>query len=63
MIIDKYSFKQTEEYSIEVFTTLKELQSEFKGILGKGTVKEWVVNGDKEEKIIKGGKIKLYKKQ
>lgn len=62
MKIEKYSFTQTDEYSEEVFTTLTELQKEMP-YLSKKTIKDWVLSGDREYKIIKGGKIKLYKKQ
>lgn len=61
MKIEKYSFTQTNEYSEEVSTTLTELQKEMPH-LSKKTIKDWVLSGDKEHKIIKGGKIKLYKK-
>lgn len=59
MRIEKYSFTQTNEYSEEVSTTLTELQKEMPH-LSKKTIKDWVLSGDREHKIIKGGKIKLY---
>ena len=61
MKIEKYSFTQTDEYSEEVSTTLTELQKEMP-YLSKQTIKDWVLIGDKEYKIIKGGKIKLYER-
>nr|WP_317633073.1 hypothetical protein [uncultured Flavobacterium sp.] len=62
MKIEKYSFTQTETHSEEVSTTLTELQKEMP-YLSKKTIKDWVLSGDREYKIIKGGKIKLYKKE
>lgn len=59
MVIDKYSFKQTAEYTEEHVTGLKELQAEFPH-LSKQTVKDWVLSGGKE--IIKSGKIVIYKR-
>lgn len=59
MRIDKYSFKQTNEYSEEVSTTLTELQKEMPH-LSKKTIKDWVLSGGRD--IIKGGKIILYKR-
>lgn len=58
MIIDKYSFRQTEVYTEEVLTTLTELNKDMPH-LSKQTIKEWVLSGA----TITGGKIKLYKKQ
>lgn len=60
MRIDKYSFKQTDVYTEEYHTTLTELYADMPQI-AKNTIKNWVLSGGKE--IIKGGKIKLFKKQ
>lgn len=59
MVIDKYSFRQTETHTEEVLTTLKGLREDMPQ-LSKETIKEWVLSGGRE--IIKSGKIKLYKK-
>lgn len=60
MKIEKYSFKQTDEYSEEVSITLTELQKEMP-YLSKKTIKDWVLSGGKE--IFKKGKIVIYKKE
>lgn len=62
MRIEKYSFKQTDVYTEEHITTLTELYAEMPQI-AKSTIKEWVLSGDNKHGIIKGGKIKLFKKQ
>lgn len=61
MELTKYKFRQSEEYSEEVNMTLTELQKDLKDEynLHKDTVKDWVLSGA----TIKGGKIKLFKKQ
>ena len=58
MELTKYKFRQSEEYSEEVNMTLTQLYKDIPE-LHKDTVKDWVLSGA----TIKGGKIKLFKKQ